>query len=60
MIAISSAIISNITDLLHQEASDKIEGINKNIQELEVLEREQKTAFNEKIIKLKELKEKLN
>ena len=59
MIAISAAIISNITDLLHQEASDKIEGINKNIQELEALEREQKTAFNEKINTLKELKEKL-
>ena len=59
MIEISSTIIANITELLHQEASDKIEGISKNIQELERLEREQKAAFNEKINTLKILKDKL-
>ena len=59
MIEISSSIIANITELLHQEASDKLEGISKNIQELERLEREQKAAFNEKINTLKILKDKL-
>ena len=59
MIDISSTIITNIIELLHQEASDKVEGISKNIQELEELEREQKVAFNEKINTLKTLKDKL-
>jgi len=59
MIDISSTIITNITELLHQEASDKVEGISKNIQELEELEREQKAAFNEKINTLNILKDKL-
>ena len=59
MIQISSTIIANITELLHQEASDKVEGISKNIQELERLEREQKATFNEKINTLKTLKDKL-
>ena len=59
MIDISSTIITNIIELLHQEAGDKVEGISKNIQELEELEREQKVAFNEKINTLKTLKDKL-
>ena len=59
MIDISSTIITNFIELLHQEASDKVEGISKNIHELEELEREQKVAFNEKINTLKTLKDKL-
>ena len=48
MIDISSTIITNIIELLHQEASDKVEGISKNIQELEELEREQKLLLTKK------------
>ena len=60
MSEISSSVISNIIASLNNEASEKIEGINRNIEELQRLEKEQKVEFANRINTLKIFKQNLS
>lgn len=56
---ISEAVITNVIALLQEEATNKIEGISRNIQEMELLQKEENVKFQSKVNKLTELKNNL-
>ena len=56
---ISESVITNVIALLQEEATNKIEGISRNIQEMELLQKEENAKFQSKVNKLTELKNNL-